>query len=172
MSRYLFIIFFQEGMDSAVAARPFSGAVFRTLREKHNTFMHFLQALQARQQQRREEERQAELQAELEHREAQQAELQRKKELEQRERQLREAELKGYLKYSPKYKDIETRNHNETFDLATISKLGTRGAVLHHSAETVLCFRIPVFSFFFSQSQQTTCLWCRTGPVYLEQYSC
>ena len=49
-------------MDSAVAARPFSGAVFRTLREKHNTFMHFLQALQARQQQRREEEQRPSLQ--------------------------------------------------------------------------------------------------------------
>ena len=114
-------------MDSAVAARPFAGAVFRTLREKQNTFMHFLQALQARQQQRREEERQAELQAELERREAKQAELERKRELEQRECQLREAELKGYLKYSPKYKDIETRNHNGAFDLATISKLNQLG---------------------------------------------
>ena len=52
--------------------------------------------------------------------------------------------------------------------------LGTRGAVLHHSAETVLCFRIHVFSFsFFSKSQQrvkSTCLWRRTGPVCLPQY--
>ena len=48
--------------------------------------------------------------------------------------------------------------------------LGTRGAVLHHSAETVLSSRNHGFSFSFSsfsKSQQwvkTTCLWCRTSP--------
>ena len=48
--------------------------------------------------------------------------------------------------------------------------LGTGGAVLHHSAQTVLCFKnrfVVSFSFFSKYQQQlkTTCLWCRTGPV-------
>ena len=49
--------------------------------------------------------------------------------------------------------------------------------VLHHSADTMLCFRIYVFVVLrlvsFSKSQQrakTTCLFCRTDPVCLPQY--
>ena len=67
------------------------------------------------------------------------------------------------------------------FDMSFYYLLGIRGAVLHHSAETVLYFRIHVlcvsfFSFFFfskyQQRVKTSCLWCRTGPVCLQQYSC
>ena len=57
--------------------------------------------------------------------------------------------------------------------------LGTRGAVLHHSARTVLCFRIHVSLFpcflvssfsKYKQRVKTTCLWCTTGPVCLPQH--
>ena len=36
--------------------------------------------------------------------------------------------------------------------VSTVQLIGTRGAVLHHSAETVLCFRIHVLCFFSSPS--------------------
>ena len=44
--------------------------------------------------------------------------------------------------------------------------LGTRGAVLHFSAELVLSFRIHICAFPSSPFQR------RTGPVCLQQYSC
>ena len=59
--------------------------------------------------------------------------------------------------------------------------LGTRGTVLHHSAETVLCFGIQIVVLLllssclvilseYQQRVKMTCLWCRTGPVCLPQF--
>ena len=52
--------------------------------------------------------------------------------------------------------------------------IGTRGAVLHHSAETVLCYRNCFFSSFsFSEYQQwgkKTCPCCRTGLACLSNH--
>ena len=58
------------------------------------------------------------------------------------------------------------------FDMSFYYLLGTRGAVLHHSAGSVLCFRnlfvllscLVVVLSEYQQHVKTTCLWCRTGP--------
>ena len=57
----------QEEMDKTKAARPFTSAVFGTLREKNNTIMNFIKTLEAKQKEKREDERlkAAEKEAEL-----------------------------------------------------------------------------------------------------------
>ena len=46
----------QDGMEFTDASRPFDGARFGTLREKHNTFMNFILTLHSKQKQKRDEE--------------------------------------------------------------------------------------------------------------------
>ena len=71
--------------------------------------------------------------------------------------------------------EVRSRSAKPTYPCTrSILLLDTRGPVLHHSAETVPCFRNHfMFFFFLSEYQQrvnTTCLWCRTGPVCLPQF--
>ena len=47
----------QDGMEFTDALRPFDGARFGTLREKHNTFMNFILTLNGKQKQKRDEEK-------------------------------------------------------------------------------------------------------------------
>ena len=47
----------QDGMEFTDALRPFDGARFGTLREKHNTFMNFILTLHGKQKQKRDEEK-------------------------------------------------------------------------------------------------------------------
>ena len=46
----------QDGMEFTDASKPFDGARFGTLREKHNTFMNFILTLHSKQKQKRDEE--------------------------------------------------------------------------------------------------------------------
>ena len=46
----------QEAMEEISAKKPFEGAMFGTLREKHNTFMNFIFAIEIRQKKKRETE--------------------------------------------------------------------------------------------------------------------
>ena len=73
-----------------------------------------------------------------------------------------------------------SRHTTQQFNLFKTIFLGTRGAVLHHSAETVLCFRNQVVLLSclvllsccpikVSELGKKTCLWCRTGPMCLPQ---
>ena len=47
----------QEQMDRTKAARPFNSSVFGTLREKNNTIMNFVNTLEEKQKEKKEEER-------------------------------------------------------------------------------------------------------------------
>ena len=70
----------QDGMEFTDASRPFDGARFGTLREKHNTFMNFILTLNSQQKQKRDEE-----EAEIERNEKHKKELEELVEKERRD---------------------------------------------------------------------------------------
>ena len=92
-------------MESATAKKPFEGAKFGSLREKHNTFMNFIFTLERKQEDKRytemtELQRMKEEQLELERKEEEERKVEEKREeeerleAERRERERREAEAR------------------------------------------------------------------------------
>ena len=95
----------QEDMEDTAARKPFEGSKYGTLREKHNTFMNFIFAIELKQQEKRQAElaememiKNKELEEETKLAEERRAEEEReqeeRREAERRERERREAEAK------------------------------------------------------------------------------
>ena len=95
----------QDGMEFTDATKPFDGARFGTLREKHNTFMNFILTLHSKQKRKRDEEQDEIDRIETQKREAEElAEKERRDNLalaeaqrlenERRERERIEAEIR------------------------------------------------------------------------------
>ena len=95
----------QENMEDTQARKPFEGSKYGTLREKHNTFMNFIFAIELKQQEKRQAElaemeilKNQELEAETKLAEERRAEEEReeeeRREAERRERERRQAEAR------------------------------------------------------------------------------
>ena len=95
----------QEDMEDTAARKPFEGSKYGTLREKHNTFMNFIFAIELKQQEKRQAElaememiKNKELEEETKLAEERRAEEEReqeeRREADRRERERREAEAK------------------------------------------------------------------------------
>ena len=95
----------QEEMEDVAAKNPFSGSKFGTLREKHNTFMNFIFAIELRQREKKQREiadrrtqtdRQLELDRQIEAEKKAEAERDEAERLEaeRRERERKEAEVR------------------------------------------------------------------------------